>query len=104
MRGIGVEFALLPETLIQPVEHVVDRADERKNLLWNPCGWQPQSRVPRLDFGRLSCQRVQWGKRSPDRQCADGENGKKKRNSEPAAVHEKFIEDCGMERLCHWHG
>src|ERR1700730_3628022 len=103
MRSVGVEFALLPEAFIKSIEHIVEGADQWKNLCGYACGRQAQSRMPWIDFRCQSCQLVEWSKRSPHRKCADSENREKERNSEPASVHEKFIEDGSIERLRHWH-
>src|SRR5580700_9830810 len=104
MRSVGVEFALLPEAFIKSIEHIVEGADQWKNLCGYACGRQAQSRMPWIDFRCQSCQLVEWSKRSPHRKCADSENCEKERNSEPASVHGKLIEDGSIERLCHWHG
>src|SRR5271169_2531765 len=103
MCGIGVEFALLPETFIKSIEYIVEGADQWTNLCGYACRRQAQSRMPRIDFRCQSRQLVERGKRSSYRKCADAENREKERNSEPAAVHEKFIENGGIEGLRHWH-
>src|SRR5580704_17912443 len=104
MRSVGVEFTLLPETFIKSIEYIVEGADQWTNLRGYACRRQAQSRMPRIDFRCQSRQLVEWSKRSSYRKCADAENREKERNSEPAAVHEKFIENGGIEGLSHRNG
>jgi hypothetical protein len=93
MGGVGGEFALNPKSLIEPVERLVDRRDQRPDLVWNFIERQTDigARGPDL-LGNFRCLPQRQKSAAEDRNIRDQQH-QQNRKRDPADMLEEVLDN-----------
>ena len=93
MGRVGGEFALNPESLLQAVERLVDRPDQRPDLAWNFLERQPDIGAGGPDLARDFRRLPQRQKRAAEDRDIRDQQHQQDRQRDPAHMLEKVLDN-----------